>query len=153
MAAAQEAATAFALPAFSAVVAEYSLMERKDYEVDVAPEVVRLGLGTLARLPLASGFLTGALRNRSDEPESAMFEAGLDYIGRHGTRVLGAVDEIAAALGAETATVALAWVLSHQEVSAAIVRARSAAELESLFEAASLPLTRSDIAQLDRVSA
>jgi aryl-alcohol dehydrogenase-like predicted oxidoreductase len=49
--------------------------------------------------------------------------------------------------------VALAWVLSHQEVSAAIVRARNAAELESLFVAAALPLTRSDVAQLDRVSA
>lgn len=153
LAAAQDAATAFALPPLSAVVAEYSLMERRDYEADVAPEVVRLELGTLARLPLASGYLTGMLRSRTDEPESAMFEAGLNYIGRHGSRVLAALDEIAETHGAEPATVALAWVLSHQEVSAAIVRARTAAELEPLFTAAGLPLTRSDRAQLDRVSA
>ncbi|PPH66545.1 alcohol dehydrogenase [Rathayibacter rathayi] len=148
-----ETARTFALPTVSAVVAEYSLMERRTYESDVVPEVVRLELGTLARLPLASGYLTGTLRSRTDEPESALFEAGLDYVGRHGSRVLAALDEIAEAHGTEPAVVALAWVLSHQEVSAAIVRARSAEELEALFASALLPLTRSDIAQLDRVSA
>lgn len=153
LAAAEEAARSHGLPALSAVVAEYNLMERKQYESDVAPEVLRQGLGTLARLPLASGYLTGRLRHRSDEPESPMFEAALDYVGRHGNRVLAALDEIAEAHGTNPGTVALAWVLSHQEVSVAIVRARGAAELESLFGAASLQLTRSDLAQLDRASA
>ncbi|MBF4463555.1 MULTISPECIES: aldo/keto reductase [unclassified Rathayibacter] len=150
---AQEAALSLGLPGFSAVVAEYNLMERKDYEAEVAPEVVRQGLGTLARLPLASGYLTGSMRHRSDEPASVLFEAGLDYVGRHGNRVLAALDEIAQAHGTEPGVVALAWVLSHQEVSAAIVRARDAAELETLFAAGALPLTRSEIAQLDRASA
>ncbi|PTL74211.1 alcohol dehydrogenase [Rathayibacter caricis DSM 15933] len=153
LARAEEAATLHGLPVFSVVVAEYNLMERKDYESDVAPEVIRQELGTLARLPLASGYLTGAMRHRSDEPQSVMFEAALDYVGRHGSKVLAALDEIAEAHGTNPGTVALAWVLSHQEVSAAVVRARGAEELESVFGAASLPLTRSDLAQLDRASA
>lgn len=152
LAEAEQAALALGLPALSAVVAEYSLMERSGYEADVAPEVVRQGLGTLARLPLASGYLTGRLRHRSDEPESVLFEAAVDYVGRHGNKVLAVLDEIAESHGTNQGTVALAWVLSHPEVSVAIVRATGAAELESLFGAATLPLTRSDIAQLDRAS-
>ncbi|MWV49502.1 aldo/keto reductase [Rathayibacter sp. VKM Ac-2803] len=153
LAAADEAAQTLGLPAFAVVIAEYNLMERGAYESDVAPEVERQGLATLARLPLASGYLTGRFRSRSDEPESVMFEAALDYIGRHGNRVLGVLDEVAEVHGTNPGTIALAWVLSHQEVAAAVVRARGAAELESLFGAAAVPLTRSDIAQLDRASA
>ena len=43
--------------------------------------------------------------------------------------------------------------LAHQEVSAVIVRARGAEELASIFGAATLPITRSEIAVLDRASA
>jgi len=153
LARAHEIATLQGLPVFSVVVAEYNLMERKHYEADVAPEVLRQGLGTLARLPLASGYLTGQLRHRSDEPESVMFEAALDYVGRHGNKVLAALDEVAEAHGSNAGTAALAWVLAHQEVSAVIVRARGAEELASIFGAATLPITRSEIAQLDRASA
>ncbi|NQX06213.1 aldo/keto reductase [Rathayibacter sp. VKM Ac-2856] len=153
LAEAEQAARELGLPAFTAVIAEYNLMERKQYEADVAPEVLRQGLGTLARLPLASGYLTGQLRHRSDEPESVMFEAALDYVGRHGNKVLAALDEVADAHASNSGTVALAWVLAHQEVSAVIVRARGAEELASIFGAATLPITRSEIAQLDRASA
>ncbi len=142
-----------AAPAFQAVVVEYSLMEREEYEDGLQPLAERLGHGVFARLPLASGYLTGRFRTRDDLPTSIMFGAAMQYIGRRGNRVLDVLDAIALELGETPARIALAWVLIKPGIAAAIVRAKDVSQLGSLVGALSVGLTRQQVARLDKASA
>jgi len=142
-----------AYPRFETALLEYNLMRREPAEGDVLPAARELGMGFFARLPLANGFLTGVMRTRDTVPESVMFAAAAQHIGRRGTRVISVLDEIAEQHDTTPGTVALAWVLSRPGVTAAIVRARDGEQLASLLPAARLTLTRNDVRRLDEVSA
>jgi aryl-alcohol dehydrogenase-like predicted oxidoreductase len=61
-------AASLGLPGPEAVFAEYNLMERRRYETQLAPVIGGAGLGLVARLPLASGYLRGDFRTRDDLP-------------------------------------------------------------------------------------
>ena len=58
-------ARAHAVHPVSALQTEYSLWSR-DVEVEILPVVRKLGVGYVAYSPLGRGFLTGAIRSRSD---------------------------------------------------------------------------------------
>lgn len=143
---------ALGLPLVGVAVEEYNLLERRAYEVGVAPVAEAFDLGVFARLPLASGYLAGVFRNRGDAAPSPILERGLSYIGRAGSRVLDVLDEIAAEAGSTTGRVALAWLLARPQVSIAIVRVEDGAMLVDLVPAAELPLSASQITRLDRVT-
>jgi aryl-alcohol dehydrogenase-like predicted oxidoreductase len=134
------------------LLGEYSLMQRAP-EDGLLPLAHDAGLAFLARLPLASGYLSGRYRSRDQPPESPMFAAASTHIGRRGTRVLAALDEIAAEHGTTSGVVALAWVLSRPAVSCAIVRARNGAELLGVLPAIPLVLGRAELVRLDAASA
>jgi aryl-alcohol dehydrogenase-like predicted oxidoreductase len=130
----------------------YNLMHRSEYEGDLAAVVDELGIGVLARLPLASGFLTGGFRSKADLPSSPVFEGALDHLGKAGTRVLHAVDEVAAQLGESNGRVAISWALTKPGVVAAAARVKSAEQLTELTAAGEIMLTRHQLASLDRAS-
>lgn len=135
------------------IVAEYSLLERSQYEGEVAPVAQGYELGVIARLPLASGYLRGDFRTRNDFPSSPIFAKALRYIGRRGNRVLVALEEISHEVGENIGRVAIAWVLSKPQVAAVAITVKDGAQLLDLIEGASLPLlSRHQIAQLDRIS-
>jgi aryl-alcohol dehydrogenase-like predicted oxidoreductase len=68
-------------PAFRAILVDYNLMDRLQYEHEFEALSVELGRAALARLPLASGYLTGQFRTRDEMPHSVMF----DGAARRGT--------------------------------------------------------------------
>jgi aryl-alcohol dehydrogenase-like predicted oxidoreductase len=140
-------------PRFRAVLAKYSLMERKEYETELQPVAARLGRGGLARQPLANGYLTGRFRSRDDVPHNVMYTDAVEHIGRRGTRVLEALDRVAKDLGSTPTRVALAWVLIKPGIAAALLRARDAEQLADALLAVDLHLTRQHVAQLDKASA
>lgn len=142
-----------AYPRFDTAVLEYNLMRREPAEGDVLPAVRELGMGFFARLPLAHGYLTGVMRTRDTVPESVMFAAAAQHVGRHGSRVLAVLDDIARQHETTPGVVALAWVLGRPGVTAAVVRARDGEQLASLLPAARLTLTRHDVRRLDEVTA
>ena len=148
-----EKAAEAGLPEVRAIVVEYSLMRRAEYEKHLQPFAVRHNACGLARLPLANGFLTGDFRQREDFPTSGMFMDAAKHAGRKGTKVLGALDEIAAALESSPGRVAAAWVISRPGIASAIARARNAPQVAELLEAAMLDLPPEHVARLDRVSA
>src|SRR5690554_1569927 len=112
-------------PPVRLVSAVYNLMQRDDFEREMAPVVSGLGIGVLARLPLASGFLSGGFRSKEDEPTSPLFDDALSHVGRVGNRVLGAIDEVGASLDESNGRIALSWALTKPGVVAAAVRVRS----------------------------
>jgi len=132
---------------------QYNLVHRGEYEGDLARVADRQGLGVMPRFALASGFLTGKYRSRADIAKNDRGGEAAKYLTRKGLKVLAVLDRIAAAHGAPVATVALAWLLSKPNVVAPVASASRPAQVDDLVAATRLPLTRAQIAELDKVSA
>ena len=131
----------------------YNLMHRHEYEGGLAHVAEMQHLGVMPRFALASGFLTGKYRSKQDVARNERGGEVVKYLGKKGTRVLGLLDEVAAAQQSTVASVALAWLLSKPNVVAPVVSASRPEQVAELVAAVGLQLTRHQLADLDRVSA
>jgi aryl-alcohol dehydrogenase-like predicted oxidoreductase len=131
----------------------YNLVNRAEYEGDLAHVAAQQGLGVMPRFALASGFLTGKYRVKADLARSDRGAEVARYLNRRGLRILTALDTVAAAHNASVGTVALAWLLTKPNVVAPVASASHPEQVEDLTAAASLRLGRHQIADLDRASA
>ena len=131
----------------------YNLMHRSEYEGGLAHVAEMQHLGVMPRFALASGFLTGKYRSKADLARNERGGEVAKYLGKRGNRVLGVLDEVAAAQHATVASVALAWLLSKPKVVAPVVSASRPEQVAELIAAVGLQLTRHQLADLDRVSA
>ena len=132
---------------------QYSLMHRTDYESGLGHIAEMQNLGVMPRFALASGFLTGKYRAKSDLARYARGGEVARYLTKKGLRVLSALDEVAAVHEATAATIALAWLLSRPNVVAPVVSASRPGQVRELVAAAHIQLTRHQLADLDRASA
>lgn len=148
----QATAESAQFPAFQAVLAEYSLMRRRVVEGDLLGTSAELGVGFLALLPLAAGFLTGEVRSPDDVLPTRLFEGAVEHIGRRGTRVLAALERVAVEHNATLASVALAWVLTKPGVTAAVLPMRDLDTVDDGLLGTRIPLTRQQLAVLDDAS-
>ena len=141
------------LPRFEVLTTRYNLMERRAFEG--APELVAhaQGLAVLPYFALANGFLGGAVRRRSDIRRDARGLRQARHLSRRGLRVLGVLDQLAFAHGVQPATIAVAWLLARPTVAAPVASATRPEQVDALVAAASVPLQRSEIVELDRASA
>jgi aryl-alcohol dehydrogenase-like predicted oxidoreductase len=144
---AQEAARA---RHFQGLVCEqplYNLAERSA-ELEVLPAAQAYGLGVLPWSPLHGGALGGILakehRGRSAEGRAADFVA----VNRHR---LEAYEQLCRGLEAEPGTVALAWLLHQDGITAPIIGPRTAHQLESVLPAVSLSLDGPVLERLDEI--
>jgi aryl-alcohol dehydrogenase-like predicted oxidoreductase len=99
----------------AALQTEYSLWSR-DVEAAILPTVRALGIGFVAYAPLGRGFLTGALKARSDlDPEDRRNAHPRFQEGNfeRNQSLLAAIERIAAEQRCTPAQVALAWVLAR----------------------------------------
>jgi aryl-alcohol dehydrogenase-like predicted oxidoreductase len=120
-------------------------------------------IGVLARVPLASGMLSGKLRpdsafaptdHRSYNRHGESFDMGETFSGVDYETGLKAVEELRALVpaGANMAQLALRWILMFPEVSAAIPGARNALQVQDNVDAAELPpLTQTQMATVRSV--
>ena len=121
------------------------------------------GVGVLARVPLASGLLSGKLRRDTAFAESdhrrynrhgEAFDVGETFSGVEYETGLRAVDELRPLVppGASMAQLALRWILMFPEVTVAIPGARNPEQAESNARAAELPpLTNEQLAAVRAV--
>lgn len=117
----------------------YNLLSR-EAERDVVPALRARGLGFLAFSPLAQGLLTGAM---GPDREVCDWRARTPLFSPANRRTIQAAVErelapLARRYGVSPAAIALAWVLTREHVTAAIVGARDAAQLRSSVAALSL---------------
>ena len=134
---------AHAVHPVSALQTEYSLWSR-DVEDEIIPTIKRLGIGFVAYSPLGRGFLTGAIRSRSDlEPGDWRLENPrfTDEAIAQNSRLADEVAGIAGELGATAAQVALAWVLSREVPIAAIPGTRKIERLEENWASQDITLS------------
>jgi aryl-alcohol dehydrogenase-like predicted oxidoreductase len=125
----------------------YNLAERSA-ELEVLPAARAYGLGILPWSPLHGGALGGILakehRGRSAEGRAADYLA----VGRHR---LEAYEQLCQGLAADPGTVALAWLLHQDGITAPIIGPRTADQLESALPAASLSLDGPVLERLDEI--
>jgi len=147
-------ARAHAVHPISALQTEYSLWTR-EVEADILPTLRRLDIGFVAYSPLGRGFLSGAIRSRSDlQPgdwrlSNPRFS---DEALAQNSRLADVVGEVAKELEATPAQVALAWVLSRDVPLAAIPGTRSIERLEQNFAAQNLTLLAPQLQRLDALA-
>jgi aryl-alcohol dehydrogenase-like predicted oxidoreductase len=141
------------LPRFELLTTRYNLMERRHFEGATELVAKAQGLAVLPYFALANGFLGGQVRRRSEVRRDTRGERLARHLGRRGHRVLAALDEIAFAHGVQPATIALAWLLAKPTVVAPVASATRPDQVEALIAAASVDLHRSELVELDRVSA
>ncbi len=131
----------------------YNLLERDQYEGELADVCASAGLACLPYYGLASGFLTGKYRRGDESVDSPRASGVRDrYLNDRGLAVLDSLDQIAAGHDTAPATVALAWLRLQRTVVAPIASATSVAQIGELTASATLELSESELAQLDAVS-
>jgi len=143
-------ARAHAVHPISALQTEYSLWSR-EVEAEILPAVRRLGIGFVAYSPLGRGFLSGAFRSRAD------LEAGdwrltnprfSEEAIAANSRLADLVAEVATAVHATPAQVALAWLLSREVPIATIPGTRKIARLEENWASQDLVLSEEHLNRL-----
>ena len=102
---------------------------------------------------LASGFLTGKYREGGPAVDSPRAGSAGRYLDDRGRRVLGVLDEVAAAHGTSVTAVSLAWLRVQPGVAAPIASARTVEQLPDLLAGARLELTAEEIGALSAASA
>jgi aryl-alcohol dehydrogenase-like predicted oxidoreductase len=141
------------LARYESMQPEYNLMDRAGFEDALQALCVKEQVGVISYYSLASGFLTGKYRSESDLAKSKARGARVkNYLGERGSRVLSALDDVAAAHGATPAQVALAWTMAQPGITATIASATSREQLDELAKCASLALTVDELAKLRTAS-
>jgi aryl-alcohol dehydrogenase-like predicted oxidoreductase len=135
---------------------EYSLLNRH-VEHEVVPAVEALGLGVLPWSPLGRGVLTGKYRTGTPSDSRAATEHFAGFVGAYlderGRGIVEAVARAADGLGWTPLEVSLVWVRDRPGVTAPIVGARTAAQLDGALGTEELTLPAEIVDALDDVSA
>jgi len=140
------------LPRYESLQPLYNLVERAAYEDALEPLCRERGVGVINYYALASGFLTGKYRSSADLGKSVRGKGAGKYLNERGLAVLGALDAVAATIGATPAQVALAWQIARPGITAPIASASDERQLAELVAAARLRLDAPAIAAIDRAS-
>jgi len=131
----------------------YNLVERKDYESDLAPIVAEYGLGVIPYFSLAGGFLTGKYRSQADLEGRPRAGIVGKYVNARGLAVVDALEAVAKECKSTPAAVALAWLNAQPGMLAPIASATNEKQLADLAAAADLRLNQSAIDTLSKASA
>jgi aryl-alcohol dehydrogenase-like predicted oxidoreductase len=132
------------LARFGWVQNEYSLL-RRDAEHEILPICEREGLGFTPFSPLAGGWLTGKYRRGEAYPSGSRMtlrpDPYADLVNEETFLGLEAFAAAAADLGVEPATLAVAWVLAHPQVTSVVVGPRRPEQLATAVAATELELS------------
>jgi aryl-alcohol dehydrogenase-like predicted oxidoreductase len=156
-----EGLTALQYPGVATVQVILNVFRRKPLE-ELLPAAVRAGVGILARVPLASGLLTGkydesttfpADDHRTYNRHGEAFDVGETFAGVPFEVGVAAAREVREIAGdAPTAAFALRWVIDQPGVTTVIPGARNVEQVRGNVAAAELPpLTEGQLADLERV--
>lgn len=142
------------LPRYESLQPLYNLADRAGFERDYAPICAREGIGVIPYYSLAAGFLTGKYRTAAEAAANPARGGKVkQYFDGRGERILAALDAVASRHNATPAQVALAWLLTRPNLTAALASATSVTQLGELLKAPSLKLLAEDIGALDKASA
>ena len=145
----EEALKAIEYPGIATVQIIFNVFRQRPAEL-FFEQAMRSDVGVIARVPLASGLLTGKFSrdtvfsgddHRAFNRHGEQFDVGETFAGVDFELGLEVVDELRALVpgGATLAQLALRWILSFDAVSTVIAGARSAEQARANAAAAELP--------------
>ena len=140
------------LPRYEVLEPEYNLYNRPAFEGPLRDLCLREGIGVIVYYALAQGFFTGKYRSEADLGQSTRGGGVRAYLNERGLRILAALDEVAEHHGAKVAEIALAWTIAQPGITAPIASATEVEQIETLVRSATITLSPSELALLDRVS-
>jgi aryl-alcohol dehydrogenase-like predicted oxidoreductase len=134
----------------------YSILIRS-IENDVLPTCQRYGMGVIPWSPLAGGWLSGKWRLGADDltsRRSAMLPSRYDLSipgNQHKLEAADALAKLAEESGITLIEMALAFVIRHPAVTAAIIGPRTLEHLESQLTAADIELSDEVLDKIDEI--
>ncbi|MDR2919416.1 MAG: aldo/keto reductase [Tannerella sp.] len=120
------------LPAYVCLEPAYNLYDRQAYERDYEPLIEQYGLGVISYYSLASGFLTGKYKTKTDLADKQRGGKVEEYLNGRGERIIKALNEVAAMYNATPAQIALAWIKERPSVTAPIASVSKHGQLDIL---------------------
>ncbi len=147
----QRVAREHGLTEFVSMQNHFNLIYREE-EREMIPQCQDTGVGVIPWSPLARGMLTG---NRTRGGEKLTKRAETDAFGNtlYGSsddwNVVDALNEVAAARGLPSASVALAWLLQKPGVTAPIIGASKMQHLEDAIASVGVKLEAEEIQKLE----
>jgi aryl-alcohol dehydrogenase-like predicted oxidoreductase len=141
------------IAAITSLQPPYSLI-RREIEQKILPYCYFHGLGVIVYSPMQSGLLTGAMTRArvAKLPASDWRSRDLEFTEPRLSKNLALVErlrKVGQKYGRPPGQIAVAWVLHNPAVTAAIVGARSAQQVEQNVGAADLDLTNDDVAEIE----
>ena len=134
----------------------YSLLIR-GIERETLPIARKYGLGVITYGPLAAGWLTGKYRIGAPQPESyraELIKGRFDIDAPSNAEKLAAADALAVLaeeLGISLIQLSLAFVLSHPDVTSAIVGPRTVEHLDTYLDVVDVPLSADVLDKIDEI--
>jgi aryl-alcohol dehydrogenase-like predicted oxidoreductase len=139
------------LARFDWVQNSYSLLDRAP-ERELFPLCADQGVGFTAFSPLAGGWLTGKYRSADAYPPGSRMTLRPEpyqHLACDGVfRGLTALEGDARERGSEMSALAVAWVLHHPRVNAAIIGPRNPAHLDAALAGTTIALSEADRARI-----
>ena len=132
---------------YIAIQNHYNLLERKDYESDMAPALKELGLSGIPFFALARGFLSGKYR-KGATIESVRAGGVANYLNDAGYALLEKLDVLAKSHNASVSAIAIAWLRAQPTISTPIASARTVAQLNEIVPIVNL--TNEELASLTK---
>lgn len=133
---------------------QYSMLWRVP-EAEVIPLCRKEGIGQICWSPLAMGVLTGKYKPGEPPPQGSRGAYGqgvrTEYMSEGTLKAVQDLQPIAADLGVSMATLALAWVLRNDNVSAAIIGATKPEQVTENVGASGLELSDDVLTRIDEV--
>jgi aryl-alcohol dehydrogenase-like predicted oxidoreductase len=135
----------------------YSILVRHT-EADILPTCARHGMGVLTYSPLAGGWLSGRWRKDADLPTPSPARQRLANrydlslpVNQRKLEAAEALSEVADQAGLSLIEMAIAFVLNHPAVTAAIIGPRNLEQLESQLPAADVRLSADVLDRIDEI--
>ena len=116
---------------------KYNLVDREEFERDLAPVLIANEIGCIPYYALAAGFLTGKYRAGAALPQTARASGvSTRYMNDKGFAALAQLESAAAMLGVTMSQAAVAWLMHAPAITAPIASATSVVQVIELLGAA-----------------
>lgn len=140
---------------YDCIQPHYSLFNRAEFERELADACLDQNIGVIPYFPIASGFATGKYTRENKEPDSARSSSPRIQALLSNEKAFDTLDvmrEIAKTHDVPMVQIALAWLLHKPAVTAPIVGARIAEQLNDVIGATEVKLSEEEMQKLDEVT-
>jgi aryl-alcohol dehydrogenase-like predicted oxidoreductase len=141
------------LARYDSLQPHYSLVNRAEFERELADVCRKYNIGVIPYSPLGGGFLTGKYRRGGELPESARASGARRYFKDRNWDLLDLLEVLGQDKGGYSISqMALAWQLSDPLITSPIIGPRSLKQLQDNLGAVGLRLSAEEKQKIDEAS-